>query len=282
MVMVTRTMISWLFGIPAANNYIKKLITKVDKLLTDKGQRHNLVVQCENGKQLSVAFVEKLYDYYRYESDHRKNLLVSRTHRNAFTGEWGRNKRFVWQHYHKSHMGSRDHPMDHNISSAFRLWRPCPSDDIEEAFQKDPFASNLSIGDRVYDFNVGFVSHKSGHQYRLRCTMIPSEDHFLSYKQLATESFKSKARQYYAAGILPYAVEPHSSEVVCLLGEMTYETCTWCDFGGLRGRLKFWYVNIGHYGNHGEAIGKMRHRQLPENVMRRHWESLVTMMSYTP
>ena len=271
MVMVTRTMISWLFGLPAAKNYIKKLISKVDSLLMDKEQQqHNLVVQCESGKQLSVAFVEKLYDYYCYESDHRKNLSVSRTHRNAFTGEWGKNKRFVWQRYYKSLMGNRDHLMDHNISPAFHLWKPCPSDTVEEAFQKDPFASEFSLGDYVYDFNTGFVSHKYGHQYRLRCTMIPSENQFLSYKQLTHESFKSTARQYYAAGILPYAVEPLNNEVVCLLGEMTYETCTWCDFGGLRGRLKFWYVNNGYYGNHGDAVGRMHHRRLPENVMRRH------------
>lgn len=232
------------------NNYLKKLISKVDKLLavSDK-QQYKFVVQCENGKQLSVAFVEKLYDHYHYESDHRKILLVTRTHRNAFTGEWGRNKRFVWQRYYKSHMGNRDRLMDHNISSSFHLWRLCPSDVLEEAFQKDPYASEFSFSDYVYDFQTGFVLHKSGHQYRLRCTMIPNEDQFLFYKQLTAESFNTKSRQYYAAGMLPCAIEPDRNETVCLLGEMTYETCTWCDFGGLRSRLKFWYLIIGYYGS---------------------------------
>lgn len=274
MVMVTRTMISWLFGFAVANNYLKKLISKVDKLLSDhhEQQQYKLVVHCENGKQLSVAFVEKLYDHYCYESDHRNNVSVTRTHRDAFTGEWGKNKRFVWQRYHKAHLGSRDRPMDSNISFSFYLWRVCPSDAVEEAFQKDPYASEVSVDNFVYDFYAGFVSHKSGHQYRLRCTMIPSEDQFLSYKPLTVDSFKTAARQYYAAGMLPCATEPVTNETVCLLGEMTYETCTWCDFGGLRGRLKFWCVIIGCYGNHDicGVLGKMHHKLPLESVMRRH------------
>lgn len=244
-------MISWLFGFNVTKEYLKKLIRDVDKLLSDGGKlEYKLVVQCENGKQLSVAFVEKLYDHYCYESDHRRNLLVTRTHRNAFTGDWGRNKRFVWQRYHKAHMGSRDRPMDSSISFSFHLWRVCLSDGVEAAFQNNPYASEVSLDDFVYDFYTGFVSHKSGHQYRLRCTMIPDEDQFLSYKHLTVESFKTVARQYYAAGMLPCATQPFINETVCLLGEMTYETCTWCDFGGLRGRLKFWYVITGCYGNH--------------------------------
>ena len=243
MLTITRTMISWLFSASPANNYMKKLISKVDKLLSDsEQQQHILVIQCDDGKQLSVAFVEKLYDHYCYESEHRKNLSVKRAHRNAFTGGWGKNKRFIWQRYYKSHMGSHNNPVDHNISSSFHLWKLCPSDAVEEAFQKNPFTSDFSLDDNRYDFDTGFVSHKSGHQYRLRCTMIPDEDQFLLYKRLTNESFKSTARQYYAAGVLPCAVEPLSSETACLLGEMTYESCTWCDFGGIRNRLKFWYV----------------------------------------
>ena len=227
----------------------------IDKLLCDGDKlQYKLVVQCEDGKQLSVAFVEKLYDHYCYESDHRRNLLVTRTHRNAFTGEWGRNKCFVWHHYYKAHMGSRDRPMDSNLSFSFHLWKVCLSDGVEDAFQRDPYASEVSLDDFVFDFYAGFVSHKSGHLYRLRCTMIPDEDQFLSYKHLTVESFKTKARQYYAAGMLPCATEPVTNETVCLLGKMTYETCTWCDFGGLRGRLKFWYVITDCYGSHGNCI----------------------------
>ena len=241
--MVTRTMISWLFGFAVAKNYLKKMISKVDELLSDGDkQEYSFVVQCENGRQLSVAFVEKLYDHYCYESDRRKNLLVTRTHRNAFTGEWGKHKRFVWQRYHKSHMGNH---VDTSISLSFHLWKACPSDALEEAFQKDPYASEVALDNYVYNFQTGFVLQKSGHQYRLRCTMVPDEAQFLSYKQLTVDSFKTTARQYYAAGMLPCATEPLSNETVCLLGKMTYETCTWCDFGGLRSRLKFWYVIIG-------------------------------------
>jgi len=271
-------MITWLFGLSAAKKYLKELIDKVDKLLASNSkQQYKLIIQCENGKQLSVAFVEKLYDHYCFVSDYRKSLSVTRTHRDAFTGEWGKNKRFVWQRYHKANLGNPDCLMDHVISPSFHLWKTCPSDDIERAFQKDPYASEFSLDGYVYDFHTGFVSHKSGHQYRLRCTMIPDEDQFLSYKQLTVDSFKTTSRNYNAAGMLPCATEPHTNETVCLLGKMTYETCTWCDFGGLRSRMRFWYVTIGWYvtfcySNHGicEAVGKMQHKLLLENVVKKH------------
>ena len=241
-------MISWLFGLNPVKQYFKKMISRVDKLLASNGdgdgkqKKYSFIVHCESGKQLSVAFVEKLYDYYCYESEYSKSVLVTRSHRDAFTGQWGKNKRFVWQRYYKTTLSNRDRPMamDHEISSSFHLWRLCPSDAVEQAFQEDPYATKFTLDDYIYDFTAGLVLHKSGHQYRLRCTMIPDEDQFLSYKQLTVDSFKAASRHYYAAGVLPCASDPHNNETVCLLGEMTYETCTWCDFGGLRGRVKFW------------------------------------------
>jgi len=244
MVMIARIMITWVFRTAAARRHLTDLVSKVDKLLGNKERhRHEVLVYCDSGKHLSVVFVEKLVDYYTYESDHRHDLIVTRKHKDAFTGKWGKNERFVWQHYCKS---STDKRNDINTSHSFSTWKVFLTDEIEEAFQKDPYASKVTIGDYVCDFEAGFVlRQKTKHRFRLRCAMIPSEDKFLTCSQLTPELFKSATRGYNAAGILPVCFDPHSSNVVCLLGEMTYDTFTWCDFGGLRSRLKLWYVNIG-------------------------------------
>ncbi|XP_065898409.1 uncharacterized protein [Dysidea avara] len=234
-----RIMITWVFRTAAAGRHLTDLVSKVDKLLSDKErQQLEVLVYCDTGKHLSVVFVEKLVDYYTHESDHRCNLMVTRKHKDAFAGEWGKNKRFVWQHYCKT---STDERNDMNISHSFSTWKVFTSDEIEEAFQKDPYAKEVTIGDYVCNFETGFVlRQKTKHCFRLRCTMIPSEDKFLTYTQLTPQLFKSAARGYNAAGILPVCVDPLSNGVVCLLGEMTYDTFTWCDFGGLRSRLKLW------------------------------------------
>ena len=238
-VMVIRMMVTWVFRTPAARRYLTDLVSKVDKLLGDKDKlQHEVLVYCGTGKHLSVVFVEKLFDYYTFESDHRRNLVVTRKHKDAFTGEWGKNSRFVWQRYSKSCTDERN---DVNISHSFSTWKVFLTDEIEEAFQKDPYAREVTIGDFVCNFETGFaLNQKTKHRYRLRCAMIPSEDKFLTCSQLTPKLFKSAVRGYNAAGIVPVCVDPHSNDVVCLLGEMTYDTFTWCDFGGLRSRLKFW------------------------------------------
>ena len=194
-----------------------------------------VAVACPSGAQHSVCFVEKLYEKYSYESHLELEvadikLKVKREHRVATKGEWLDVKGVVWQHSKiasKHLAGCKDLLLD-------RSWTSFTIDvtnQIEAAFQQDPFAMKLDLGKHVVDFERGVVFNKrSRDEFKVRAA-VPRLEGKVKSSWLQEKEQKSF---YCGAGILFYSVHPQTGEAVFLLGHMTYSCMSWCDFGGMK------------------------------------------------
>lgn len=196
-------------------------------------------IVCSNGAQLSPSFVEKLYEHFSSGPTTVEDLRVTRHHWDALKGEWGRCKNIVWQ--------VSSIPVHHKVTSHFervfdsRMWLnfdPIANTATEQQFKKDPFNSKINFTDMILDFESGTAySSERRKMYYIRSSIVTQSKTNCWF--LTSNGYKSASRSFWAAGIQPYSVHPVTGEAVFLLGRITYGTCDWCDFGGLKSS---WYV----------------------------------------
>lgn len=237
---IYRLMVEWVFSQPEARHHLTTMTTTINDAI--KRQRKEAVkseslparlrvaLVCKNGTQLSPCFVEQLYEFYRYEPPCGR-VSVKREHWDAFRGDWGRNKDFIWQH---TYMPNKFIHLGEALQDA--SWVSFPTEtnmELEKAFQADPFSSRLQVGDCTVDFEGGTMYNRTKRkEFWIRCTMV-SQSRVLC-RFLGHEAYLSTVKSYRAAGILPYSVHPRTGEAVFLVGRMTYGYEDWCDFGGLK------------------------------------------------
>ena len=235
-----RLMVDWIFSKPEARHQLVAMKTSINDVFRRKRKeatkyeslpaRLRVAVVCKNGAQLSPCFVEQLYKEYLYEPPCGR-VSVTREHWDAFRGDWGRNKDFMWQHTRMAHKFI-------HLGEALQdgLWVSFPTEtnmELEKAFQADPFSSHLQVDDCTVDFEGGIMYNRAKRkEFWIRCTMV-SQSRVIS-RLLGHEAYSSTAKSYRAAGILPYSVHPGTGEAVFLIGRMTYGYEDWCDFGGLK------------------------------------------------
>ena len=242
-------MIEWVLSFPESKRLLKMMvgeITSAVKKCNSSGSKSNagkskprsrtlrVGIVCCNGTQLSPSFVEKLYEHFSCGPAIVEGLKVTRHHWDALKGAWGRCKDIVWQ--------VSCIPVRAKLTSHFddvfnsRMWinfDPVANSTSEQQFRKDPFNSNVDFTDMVLNFESGTAySSERKKTYFIRCSLVPQSK--ANYWFLTNDGYKSAHCSFQAAGIQPYSVHPVTGEAVFLLGRITYGTCDWCDFGGLK------------------------------------------------
>lgn len=239
-------MIEWVLSFPESKRLFKRMVDEINsaimKTSTSESKSKSKAkvdiirvgIVCSNGTQLSPSFVEKLYEHFSSVPTAVEGLKVSRKHWDALKREWGRCKNIVWQ---VSRM-TVHHKVESHFKRVFdsRMWLnfdPTANTATEQQFQKDPFNSRIEFTDMVLDLESGTAySSERRKTYYIRCSIIPQSRANCWF--LTSDGYKSARRSFQAAGIQPYSVHPVTGEAVFLLGRITYGTCDWCDFGGLK------------------------------------------------
>lgn len=280
-------MIEWVVSFPESKRLFKTMVDEISSAIlksNTSGSRTKAKVHivrvgivCSNGAQLSPSFVEKLHEHFSSGPTTVEGLIVTRQHWDALKREWGRCKNIVWQVSCVT--------VHHKVASHFervfdpRMWLnfdPTANTATEQEFQRDPFNSSLDFTDMVLDFESGTAySSERRKTYYIRCSVIPQSKANCWF--LTSDGYKSACRSFQAAGIQPYSVHPSTGEAVFLLGRITYGTCDWCDFGGLKSFRYIhtpltcdvhihvmWWCIAGCFGS------TLVSRQLG-SAMRRHW-----------
>lgn len=246
-----RLMIEWILSFPESKRLFTTMVDEINSAIKKSSSARSrqkskpklptirVGIVCNNGTQLSPSFVEKLYEYFSRGPTTVEDLRVTRHHWDALKGEKRRSKNIVWQ-------VSRI-PVHHKVTSHFervfdsRMWLnfdPIANTSTEQQFQKDPFNSNLDFTDMVLDLESGTAySSERRKTYYIRSSIVTQSKANCWF--LTSNGYKSASRSFLAAGIQPYSVHPVTGEAVFLLGRITYATCDWCDFGGLKSS---WYV----------------------------------------
>lgn len=250
-----RLLIEWIFCQRESMKALHDIITSIESKISSNSSRRNsktlqsLVVgiSCPNGICLSPSFVEKLYDHYYY-SPPFDELKVTRTH-TAFPlpvtvgCQW---QQLPSVSKFSRHKKSFENIQQLRIITTCRDWSPLPgplSAKMEESFRKDPLNTRLIIGDVHVDFVEGSLFNKStGQKSFIRCfTELPQA--YVTVRELHdTTSYQSSIRGFEAAGILPYSIHPLTGEAIFLVGQLTYDGGTWCDFGGLKSKYILRYL----------------------------------------
>lgn len=238
-------MIHWLFTQLEAQKQLKRMITAINKLLKrssshGKKSKESVIrirvgIVCPNGALLSPCFVEKLYEYYDFYNSVWEGLEVRRYHWDAFSGSWGKNKDFVWQ-FVCAPMSRKKTIMNHLFNDEWWVnFSSSTSRALDEAFLRDPYCTDFENEDGVFDFESGTMYHKRVKaSYHIRCSVATSSSTKVISWFLSHNACITAVSHYKAAGILPYSVHPLTGEAVFLLGNITYATMDWCDFGGLK------------------------------------------------
>ena len=247
-------MIEWVISFPEAKRLFDRMVKEITTALRNcqcSGRKSKVKpsvhvgVVCSNGAQLSPCFVEKLYEHFSYDME---GLEVSRDHRDAMRGTWGRCKDFVWQ------VSCITVHSQIRSSEVFSLttwlnFDPTANSESERQFRKNPLLSRLQFTDMVLDFEGGTAYSSQRQQtYYIRCThILPSK---ISCWILTDAGYRTASQSFHAAGIQPYSVHPVTGEAVFLLGRITYSTCDWCDFGGLKSS-RYVYATAAIFSYHG-------------------------------
>ena len=249
-------MIEWVFSSRDAMRKLHSIITSINNELSQKSampspdqttQPKALIVgiSYNNGTCLSPCFVEKLYDHFSLYPPF-DGFRVKRTHLQANQPISDINQ-LLWQQLPCSSKYSRcqkefDNTQQIRVLITSRDWSPVPAvlnAQLEQSFSQNPLNTNAVLGDVVVDFVSGYMYNKStGQRSFLRCSINPSQATVI-VRHLTHESYKPFWKSYVAAGILPYSIHPVSGEAIFLVGKLTYDGGTWCDFGGLRSRKRF-------------------------------------------
>ncbi len=193
-----------------------------------------VIISCPDGQQYSPCFVEKLREIC--EKDKRLHIITE--HRDLLLNM---KKKFVWYHtkiprlyvQHVEMLTNKKFwvPFDENMNSH-----------LEQTFQEDPNCSIIHNDKDVVDFASGTLYNKQKRKtFCIRSTFLLVEErrNVVNCRFVGDEEYKATVRRYDAAGILFYSVHPATGEAVFLLGQLTYSSLTWCDFGGLKSFKKF-------------------------------------------
>ena len=255
-------MIEWVMSFPESKKLIKRIVDEVTvavrKSCSSDGKSNAaksapqttvlVVVLCSNGAQLSPCFVEKLYEHFTLEPPLVAGLTVSRHHRDALKGAWGKSKHLVWQvSCVPVHCKIASHFSEVFQSKMWLNFDPTANSRTGDQFKKDPFASGLDFTDMILDLEGGTAYRKSEKKtYYIRCSDISQSK--ANCWELTSIGYKSVSRTFKAAGIQPYSVHPVTGEAVFLLGRLTYGQLIWCDFGGLKS-FRYTQSHIIYYNN---------------------------------
>ena len=222
---------------------INKILAQAEKKVEHNGDSTaaslHVAVTCSTGCKLSPCFVEKLYEHYT-SSPPTDHMTVTRDHPILLHHLKGSAPLPpVWQYcpfrHHQAHFSNVRQLKQLVCSST--LWVDFPDDTnflLEASFKRDPLSSSARAGDLLVSFHGGTVHSKTkGQQSLIRCTARESKFTVVT-RHLQHEQYKPFVKSFIAAGILPYSVHPVSGEAIFLMGKITYSTCTWCDFGGIK------------------------------------------------
>lgn len=260
-------MIEWLFAqreaLKELSVIVKSLDQELDKLsLSLRDHAHNkdhtlhskvtgilkkviIGISCDDEYELSPCFVEKLYDHYKSTPPIDNLLFVKRQHTRP-ESILIQKERLKWQQFPGSSSSLKRKTESDRVKqikhvTTSKEWLDIPQElsaSIENAFDKDPLQCNVKIENIVVDFESGILTSILTKQVTLlRCTLTP-RDYTINVRAINHRIYKGFVRSYEAAGILPYSVHPVTGEAVFLLGRLTYDRSTWCDFGGMKSRYK--------------------------------------------
>ena len=246
-------MIEWIFHFPESKRLLERMVKEITatikrkchegmvtshsgKLKLEYSSVIRIGVLCQDGAQLSPCFVERLYDYFSCRDVAVEGLRVQRQHLDAMKGVWRHSKDIVWQvsciPVHKKMFFHSDHILE---SGNWTNFDAAANTIAEEHFKQNPFKTGIDFADMVLDFESGTAYRKQTRKkYYIHCTDIKHSG--LHCWFLTKCGYKTASRMYKGAGIQPYSVHPATGEAVFLLGQITYGSCDWCDFGGLKGR----------------------------------------------
>lgn len=201
-----------------------------------------VAVTCSTGRGLSPCIVECLQDYYN-KTPPIDNLVVTTEHMDALHVPSASRDRLVWQQLPTL---SAINPLrSHHSSGIFQIVRTVISPDwvdlpmeissqVEAAFERKPLSNSVRVKDLVLDFRSGSMYSKTtSQQFLLRCSLLP-QPCTVDVRLLQHETYKPFVSSFRSAGIFPYSFHPISGEAIFLVGHITYGSCTWCDFGGLK------------------------------------------------
>ena len=241
-------MVEWMFFNLQAVKQLRDMVKQINKSLTQAEGKveHskqsaatslNIAVTCSSGCVLSPCFVEKLYEHYT-SSPPIDHLTVTRDHpilHYQLKGSVPLPP--IWQYRqlcHKQAHFSDAHQLKEVVSSS---WVDFPADMnylLEAAFKREPLSNSTRAGELVINFHGGIAYSKStGQRSLIRCTGRTTMFTVIA-QHIEHEQYKPFTRRFQAAGILPYSVHPVSGEPIFLLGKITYSSCAWCDFGGIK------------------------------------------------
>lgn len=259
-------MIEWIFAqretLKELSVIVKSLDQELDKLSPAKDHAPNkdhilyskitgvlrkviVGISCDDGYELSPCFVEKLYDHYKSAPPIDNLLIVKRQHTMP-ESRLLQKERLKWQQYPGNSSSLRRKSESEHVKQIKHVtnskeWVDMPqelSTSIEHAFERDPLQCSVKIENIVVDFESGMITSILTKQVTLlRCTLTP-RDYTVNVRAINHQIYKGFVRSYEAAGILPYSVHPVTGEAVFLLGRLTYDRSTWCDFGGMKSRYK--------------------------------------------
>jgi 8-oxo-dGTP pyrophosphatase MutT (NUDIX family) len=242
-------MIEWVFCHVESMKKLHSIITTISNEISSKKPKGSstrsitLIVGLSSGTGscLSSCFVEKLYDYFDTfpPSD---GFRVKRNHLHNDTPpsavQW---EQLPYQHSLNYHRHVKDSIKIKSLTTS-KDWSPLPlilNDSLEVAYREYPLSTNVVIDDNNVDFVSGtFYNKKTGQKSFIRCTVQP-EHLIVEVRDLVHETYKPFVKSYEAAGILPYSVHPVTGEAIFLIGKLTYDGGTWCDFGGLVSNFRF-------------------------------------------
>lgn len=251
-VFFVRLMIDWVYSHREAMKELHTILTGINDKLSQckksKGKStrsKTVIVGLSCSTCLSICFVEKLYDYFSAfpPSD---NFKVTRNHLNEphkSTDEinW-EHLPYIKKYYRQaSELDNRKYVNSLTTSKDWQRLPPVLSVSLEETFLKNPLSANSKIGEVQVDFVSGTLYNKTtGQKSYIRCsTQVKGMS--ISVRELKHETYKQYVSNYEAAGILPYSVHPLTGEAIFLVGKLTYDGGSWCDFGGLKSRHIFRY-----------------------------------------
>ncbi len=192
-----------------------------------------VLVSCSNGHHYSPCFVEKLREIYENDKTLKKQLFIKTEHRDLLRTT---KKDFVWYHSKIPSLYVQHVEMLTNN----RLWVPFDEKmnyHLEQTFQEDPYCSIVPNATDVVDFAYGSLYNKQKRKsFSIRSTVLKAEERRSAVKcrLVGDVVYRAVVKGYDAAGILFYSVHPQTGEALFLLGQLTYNGLTWCDFGGLK------------------------------------------------
>ena len=234
-------MIEWVLSFPESSALLKRMADEICVALRKSSREREpgtntvrVVVVCGNGAHLSPCFVEKLYEHFSSGPSIIAGLVVTRYHRDALKGDWGRSKDIVWQvSCVPTHQKLSLHFAEVFRATMWLNFDPTANAQSEALFRKDPFNPSVDFTDMILDFASGTAYRKTEKKnYYIRCTDVPQSK--ADCWMLTDAGYKSSSRSFRAAGIQPYSVHPVTGEAVFLLGKLTYGPLIWCDFGGFK------------------------------------------------